>query len=73
VALIERTERIDRIRTEIRSFADAKLERTIEVGQRTALIPISAAWSVFPVAPPWDALVKQLEGFTAAQLPRDYV
>jgi hypothetical protein len=60
------------VRTEMRRFADIKLEKTIEVGQRTVLIPISAGWSVFPVAPPMDALLKKVEAFTAAQIPRDY-
>jgi GGDEF domain-containing protein len=72
-AVIERTEKLDRIRTEIRRFADLKLEKTVEVGQRTVLLPISGIWSVFPVAPPLDALLKQIEAFTASQVPRDYV
>lgn len=72
VALIDRTERIDRVRSEIRQFADQKIEKTMEVGQRTVLIPIAASWSVFPVAPPRDSFMKQIEAFTAAQAPRDY-
>jgi GGDEF domain-containing protein len=72
VALLERQERIDRVRTEIRRFADAKFDQTTEVGQRTVLIPISASWSIFPLAPPLDAVMKQLEAFAAAQAPRDY-
>jgi len=73
LALLERTERLDRVRTELRQFADLKLEKTIVVGQRTVLIPISAVWSVFPVTPPMDSFLKQIEAFTAAQIPRDYV
>jgi GGDEF domain-containing protein len=71
VALIERAESIDRIRAEIRIFADARLERTMEVGQRTVLVPISAAWVVFPVEPPLEVFLKQVDLFTAAQLPRE--
>jgi GGDEF domain-containing protein len=72
VALLERAERIDRVRDELRQFADAKLEKTTQVGQRTVLIPISAIWSLFPVAPPLDAFLKQVETFTAAQVTREY-
>jgi GGDEF domain-containing protein len=72
VALLERAERIDRVRTEIRRFADVKFDQTTEVGQRTVLIPISASWSIFALAPPLEAALKQLEAFTAAQAPRDY-
>jgi GGDEF domain-containing protein len=72
LAVIERAERIDRVRAEIRQFADVKLEKTMEVGQRTVLIPITASWSLFPIAPPREMLLKQIEVFTAAQTPRDY-
>jgi GGDEF domain-containing protein len=71
VALLERAERIDQIRTEIRNFADARIDKTMEIGQRTVLIPISAAWVVFPVLPPLDVFLRQIEIFTAAQLPRE--
>ena len=73
VALLERPLRIDRVRYEVRQFADQKLERTMELGQRTVLIPIAASWSVFPLMPPQDSLMRQIEAFTAAQAPRDYV
>jgi GGDEF domain-containing protein len=72
VALLQRAERLDRVRTEIRQFADVKFDQTTEVGQRTVLIPISASWSIFALAPPLEAVLKQLEAFTAAQSPRDY-
>jgi GGDEF domain-containing protein len=69
VALLERTERLDRVRAEIRQFADVRLDKTVEVGQRTVLIPLSASWSIFPLTPPLDTFIKQLEAFTAAQAP----
>jgi GGDEF domain-containing protein len=71
VALLERAERLDRVRAEIRNFADSRMDKTMEIGQRTVMIPISAAWVVFPVEAPADVLLKQIEVFTAAQLPRD--
>jgi GGDEF domain-containing protein len=72
VALLERAERIERVRTEIRQFADVKFDKTTEVGQRTVLIPISASWSIFALAPPLETFMTQLEAFAAAQAPRDY-
>ena len=36
------------------------------------MIPISASWSIFALAPTLEAVMKQLEAFTAAQAPRDY-
>lgn len=73
VAVMEREDRIEKVRTEIRRFAEAKLEKTVEVGNRTILLPVSASWSIFPVAPPLEELLKKIEAFTAVQVPRDYV
>lgn len=72
VALLPRNARIDRVRSEVRHFADAKVEKTIEVGQRTVLIPISATWALLPVVPPMEVLCKQIDAFTSAQIPRDF-
>ncbi len=73
IALLSRADRIEKVRTEMRRFADIKLEKTIEVGARTVLLPVSASWSAFAVEGPLDSLLKKLEAFTAAQVPRDLV
>ena len=73
IALIEREDRLEKVRTEIRRFADMKLEKTVEVASRTVLLPISASWSIFAVAAPTEELLKKMEAFTAAQVPRDYI
>jgi len=71
IALLEREDRLEKVRTEIRRFAEAKLEKTAEVGNRTVLLPISASWSIFAVTPPLEELLKKMEAFTAAQASRD--
>lgn len=73
IALLERDAKLETVRDEVRSFAEAKLERTAEVGNRTVLLPISATWTIFMVGPPMDELLKRMEAFTAAQVPRDFV
>jgi GGDEF domain-containing protein len=73
IVLLDRDERIDHVRAEFRHFADTKLEKTVEIGSRTVLIPISANWSIFPIAAPAETLMKRVETFTAAQVPKDYV
>jgi diguanylate cyclase (GGDEF)-like protein len=73
IALLEREDHLEKVRAEIRRFAEVKLEKTAEVGNRTVLLPISASWSIFAVTPPMDELLKKMEAFTAAQVPRDYV
>lgn len=72
IALLERNDRLDKVRSEIRRFAEIKLEKTIEVANRTVLLPIASVWSLFSVAPPMEDLLKKMEAFTAAQVPRDY-
>ncbi|HWY45862.1 MAG TPA: diguanylate cyclase [Bryobacteraceae bacterium] len=68
IAVLEREGRLDKVCAEIRPFADAKLEKTVEVGARTVMLPISANWTIFPVAPPVEELLKKLDAFTAAQI-----
>jgi len=68
IAVLEREGRLDKVCAEIRAFADAKLEKTVEVGARTVMLPISANWTIFPVSPPVEALLKKLDAFTAAQI-----
>ena len=73
IALLEREDRLEKVRTELRRFIDAKLEKTVEISNRTVLLPISASWSIFSVTPPVEDLLKKMEAFTVAQVPRDYV
>jgi GGDEF domain-containing protein len=73
VAILSRPQRLDEVRTFVQHFADAKLEKTIEVRGRTLLLPISVSWAVFPITSPADVFLKKVETFTAAQIPRDYV
>jgi GGDEF domain-containing protein len=72
VALLERNQTIEQVRSEIRRFADTKLEETLEVGTRSIMMPISATWTVIPVAPPSDGLMRKIEAFLSAQVPREY-
>jgi GGDEF domain-containing protein len=73
IALLERGDELEAVRTEIRRFAETKLEKTVEVGSRTVMLPISATWSIFQVTQPLEELLKKMEAFTAAQVPREYV
>jgi len=72
LAVLDRPGRVDAVRADVRRFADAKLERTLEVGQRTIHISTSATWSLIQVVSPFEDLMQQVEAFAAAQLPREY-
>lgn len=71
VALLEREETIDRIRTEIRRFADVKHNELVDLGNRTVLMPVSAGWAVFTAVHPEDALIKKIENFIATQVTQE--
>jgi GGDEF domain-containing protein len=73
VAVLRRTTAIDSVRNEVRRFADQKLEETVAIGTRSVSLPISASWTVFPIVPPLDALLRKLETFTAAQAPHEHL
>jgi GGDEF domain-containing protein len=72
LAILSREERIDLVRAKIRRFADVKLENAIDVGNRSIVIPVSTNWSLMPVTSPFEALLKKVDAFTAAQIPYDY-
>jgi len=72
LAILPRKTRVDEVRSEIRRFADEHLEQTIEIGNRTVIVPVSSNWSVLTPSSSFDALLKKIEAFTAAQVSRDY-
>jgi GGDEF domain-containing protein len=67
VALLERPEGAAYVRALVTRMLDARLEVTYRVGARLVLIPISAAWSTFPVTANAESLQEQIETFIAAQ------
>jgi GGDEF domain-containing protein len=72
LAILSRNTRIDEVRSEIRRFADAHLEHAVEVGNRTIRVPVTSNWAVLPPASSFEALLRKIEAFTAAQVPREY-
>jgi GGDEF domain-containing protein len=72
VALITRPDSIDQIRGDLKRVLDKRLEKEFDVGGRTALIPLSVAWSAMALIPPASNVPLFLDKFVAAQIPRDY-
>lgn len=64
---MERPERLERVRDQFRSVVPAKTEKALQISNRTALVAISATWTVFPVAAPVVELIDQLDKFLATQ------
>lgn len=72
LAILSRDKRIDQVRSEIRHFADAPVQETLQLGTRAVSIQVSTNWSIIQPSPPYEALQRKIETFTAAQVPRDY-
>lgn len=72
VALIERSETLDRVRDQIRRIMEMRLDENLELGERAVLIPVSAAWSVFQLVAMTTA-ERQIQAFIASQGNREFV
>lgn len=73
VALLERPKPIDELRGMAKRMLDTPIDETYEVGERSILIPISAAWSIFMLTPDSEAAEKQIHTFIASQYCRDFI
>lgn len=67
VVILERTDRLEKVRHLFRAVVPGKIERTIHAANRTALISISSAWILLPVVVPVSDLVAELDKFLANQ------
>jgi diguanylate cyclase (GGDEF)-like protein len=65
VVLLERPNRLESVRDQFRSVVPAKMEKTIHASNRTAMVSVSATWTVFSVTPPVANLIDQLDKFLA--------
>lgn len=61
VVLLERPDPIERVREQLGFVVPPKLERNLQLPNRSALLPISATWAVFPVKQPVAALGEQID------------
>jgi GGDEF domain-containing protein len=71
VALMARQEGIDQMRAWLARVLDRKIENEFDLGGRSALIPLSVAWSVIALIPPATNMPLFIDKFVAAQMPRD--
>jgi GGDEF domain-containing protein len=73
IGVLERSESLEAVRTEVRRMLDKPIDnKMFVVGGRQVLIPVSAAWSVFMLIPPATIASKQIQSFIASQGTHDY-
>jgi diguanylate cyclase (GGDEF)-like protein len=68
VVLLERPGRLESVRDQFRSVVPVKTEKTIHASNRSAMVSISATWTVFSVAAPVVSLIEQIDKFLADRL-----
>jgi len=64
---------LDRIRIDVKPLFGKSVEREFDVGGRSVLIPVAAAWAVFGLVPPATTILKHIDAFVASQMPKDYL
>ncbi len=65
LALLERDRPVLQVREELARFANQRMERTFQAGNRSVLLPVASNWSLFPLAQfrPVQLLFYQLDTF----------
>jgi GGDEF domain-containing protein len=69
LAVLERRDTIEKVREQLRFTVPGKLERTVSLSNRSALVSVSATWAVFAIGLPFEVLIEQLDGFLSSQSP----
>jgi diguanylate cyclase (GGDEF)-like protein len=67
VALLLRTTPEHELRAELQRITSAFKEELVEIGNRAVLLPISAAWAVFPLNEPSRVIRQKIDQFVASQ------
>jgi len=67
VALLERPQPLPVIRLLVKRLVDIRTDETFQFGERSVMVPISAAWSVFPLEATPPANQKHIHAFIASQ------
>jgi GGDEF domain-containing protein len=73
VGLLERQEAFELVRAQVRRMLEIPIQENYEIGDRSVLIPISAAWSLTLLNSTAEATDQQIQTFIASQGGRDFV
>jgi len=73
VAIVERKQTFEQVRTALKRIFETPIGETIDINGRSVFVPISAALSVFMIPPTPETAEKQIQKFISAQGGRDFV
>jgi GGDEF domain-containing protein len=71
LSLLQHPGHVEQIRAELQRIASCKLEKNVEFGSRSVLLPITLAWTVFPMLTSARLIAQKADSFVAAQLPTE--
>ena len=69
LALLRRPDPVDAIRAEMTRIASTRLEKTVEIGTRSVLLPIGVHSAVFAVSSSVRLLTHKIDAFVATHVP----
>lgn len=69
LALLNRPDRIEKVREHLRYALPGKIERNFELLNRSVLLSISVTWALFALTTPLEGLIEQLDSFLGSQNP----
>lgn len=72
LGILERSEPLHIIRSEVSRVVEAPISKSIVNGEQNAFITTSAASLVLAATPPADELITRIDSFVAAQIPKEY-
>lgn len=72
VGVLQRTEALDVVQSEVCRVTEAPISKALVNGQQNAFITTSAAWLVLPIAPPAADLILKIDQFVTEQIPKEY-
>jgi len=72
LGILQRSEPIHVIRTEVGRVIEAPVSKSLVSGSQNAFITTSAVSMVLPVAPPAADIISQIDSFVAAQIPKEF-
>lgn len=72
IGILQRSEPIHVIRTEVSRVAEAPISKALVTGSQNAFITMSASSMVLPVAPPASDIIARIDRFVAGQIPAEF-
>jgi diguanylate cyclase (GGDEF)-like protein len=69
LALLKRSDPADTVRTEMSRIATTRLEKTVEIGSKSVLLPIGVHSAIFAVSSSVRLLAHKIDAFVATHVP----